>query len=367
MSRIFNNLNLEKLTAYSKDWAKRFPCIKNISLLEPETKAKYKYYLAFTAPPIPSLSNDENKTLEKKFIEYGIGNELSPYTVEETTEGISEIKDFGPRTSELNLLKPFNIAFAESLYEPDIPTNEWIEDFDFYYSSIEDRDLREKAKIIFYHENIKGVVLADIYKDNSINNGYEKIKKEDWCIIKLNSEDTKIQHSVLIGQYINNPRIETLYDHAKHGTKTTLSHTKGNIQFNKKMNGLTHKTLCISENSELKWKDITATFLGEDELLFQFKQDRATRRYNQMGFEDGRMKNSGDKPIFAWHILLKASNNGGTIPADISDNRKMVEKHAQVIRTNFKALFPNIPENPIPFYKKDRFYKLAFLLKPPHK
>jgi len=130
-----------------------------------------------------------------------------------------------------------------------------------------------------------------------------------------------------------------------------------------------NKDISISEDKNLKWNDITITFLNDTEFHCQYGHESATRSYKRAGFADNRGGGSGKKPIGAWTILLEASKErSGTIPWQIFSRRKTVEKHAQKIRKKFRALFPGIDPNtdPIPLDKKNKEYKPVFRLYPPN-
>jgi hypothetical protein len=116
--------------------------------------------------------------------------------------------------------------------------------------------------------------------------------------------------------------------------------------------------LFISKETELKWQGITATVLNNTEILFQFKDKGTTKNYQQMGFEN---KKNG-LPTKAWKTLLDASQVGGEISYDNS-YRSKVEKSVQALRKTFRALFPGVPDDPLPIDKKNNIYKFKFHLK----
>ncbi len=116
--------------------------------------------------------------------------------------------------------------------------------------------------------------------------------------------------------------------------------------------------ISISRDANMTWNDITVTVLSDVELHFQWKTENVTRRYNLLGFEDKRTGN----PIKAWTILLKAAETG-QIPWAFK-TRKQVEKIAQTLRKNFKALFPMVQGDPVPINSASEVYEFSFKLKP---
>ena len=121
----------------------------------------------------------------------------------------------------------------------------------------------------------------------------------------------------------------------------------------------------ISSDKNLKWKDITITFLSDVEMHIQFKEDgkgkNVTRRFDHIGFGDGRKGN--DVPIQAWTVLYYAAKEQ-SIPHTFN-NRSQIESNVKTIRQKLKHLFPNIEEDPIPHIKNDSSYHFAFHLNPP--
>jgi len=121
----------------------------------------------------------------------------------------------------------------------------------------------------------------------------------------------------------------------------------------------------ISKDKNIKWKDITISFLNEVEMHIQFKEDgngkNVTRRFDHLGFGDGRQNN--DVPIKAWELFLGAAKEQ-KIPHTFN-NRSQIESTVKTIRQRLKQLFPNIEEDPVPHNKKDQSYHFPFKLNPP--
>jgi len=124
--------------------------------------------------------------------------------------------------------------------------------------------------------------------------------------------------------------------------------------------------ISISKDENLKWNDITVTFINENEIHVQFKHENVTRHYNNVGFGDHRGGGHGKNPIQAWLTLFEMSKRGGAISWEFT-TRKKIEKIAQKIRKKFRALFPGIDlsTDPVPIASSNNVYKTTFLLKPP--
>ena len=116
--------------------------------------------------------------------------------------------------------------------------------------------------------------------------------------------------------------------------------------------------ITISRDADITWDDITVTVLSDTELHFQWKTESVTRSYNFLGF---RNKKTGN-PINAWGILLKAAERR-QIPY-VFLTRSQVEKTAQTLRKNFKALFPMVEGDPVPINSATKVYEFSFKLKP---
>lgn len=115
--------------------------------------------------------------------------------------------------------------------------------------------------------------------------------------------------------------------------------------------------IAISDDPNICWKDITVTVLSDVELHFQWHKNSVSRRYDLLGFKDGRSGNQ----IQAWKILLGAAKNG-EIPFAF-ETRKMVEKPAEILRKKFKLLFPKVDGDPVPLNRVAKCYEFSFKLK----
>ncbi len=93
----------------------------------------------------------------------------------------------------------------------------------------------------------------------------------------------------------------------------------------------------------LKWTGITATFLNENEILFQFSGDSFEKDYRQLGFADGR----NGQPRKSWTCFLDASTQDGKIRYSML-NRPAVEKDVEFLRKKLRELFPDVDGDPIP-------------------
>lgn len=107
---------------------------------------------------------------------------------------------------------------------------------------------------------------------------------------------------------------------------------------------------------DLKWGGITATFLNETEILFQYSGESMEKNYKQLGFEDGR----NGKPIKAWDDFMEASRIDGQIRYPLS-KRSAVEKRVEFIRKKLKEFFPGVEGDPLPH--KSEYYKFEIHVK----
>lgn len=98
-----------------------------------------------------------------------------------------------------------------------------------------------------------------------------------------------------------------------------------------------------SSKTDLKWGGITATFLNENEILFQYSGESKEKNYKQLGFEN--LKNGN--PRKPWYYFLNASKDNGQIHYQFNDRSK-VEKHVEFIRKKLKELFPGVAGDPLP-------------------
>ena len=113
----------------------------------------------------------------------------------------------------------------------------------------------------------------------------------------------------------------------------------------------------ISRDANIGWENITATFISDQEILFQFSGQSVSRRYDVLGFEDKRNKN----PIRSWKVLFMASEKG-YIPWNF-ETRRNVEKIAQTIRGKFRRLFPAIVGDPLSTNNQNSRYGFLFIIR----
>lgn len=113
----------------------------------------------------------------------------------------------------------------------------------------------------------------------------------------------------------------------------------------------------IKTGEDVRWNDITVSFLGDDEILVQFGQESFERKYSNAGFQDGR----DGKPISSWRILCEAFKRK-LIPFKL-ENRKTVEKTVQTLNNKFSSLFPDLLEHPIRLTLAKDGYNFAFQIK----
>jgi hypothetical protein len=101
----------------------------------------------------------------------------------------------------------------------------------------------------------------------------------------------------------------------------------------------------------IEWSDIKITFLSDEEILVQYLEEHAERRFNTAGFEDGRNGN----PIMSWELFHKSASKKA-IPFNMTD-RKKIEKTVQILNEKLSGLFPDLSQNPIQLNKeKDGYY-----------
>ncbi|HBT88857.1 hypothetical protein [Desulfobacter sp.] len=114
-------------------------------------------------------------------------------------------------------------------------------------------------------------------------------------------------------------------------------------------------------HSALSWQDISISVVNDFEVSIQPKDETTViRRFNNLGFDDGR---SPGKPVRAWKVFITAlTQKQGAIPCSFKTKRA-VEKIAQELRKKFRALFPKIGGDPIPFDKKKHAYQVGFSIK----
>ena len=118
--------------------------------------------------------------------------------------------------------------------------------------------------------------------------------------------------------------------------------------------------IAISKDKALRWEDITATFLSDTELHFQYGENSVTRTYDKAGFSDGRT----GLPRVSWKTLLLVAGSNSSLPWTF-DNRRYVEKRVAELRRHFRNLFPNIDGDPFPIDREARIYTLKVALKAP--
>jgi hypothetical protein len=112
----------------------------------------------------------------------------------------------------------------------------------------------------------------------------------------------------------------------------------------------------MPKDADLKWGGITATFLTETEILFQYGGTSTEKDFTQLGFADGR----NGKPRKSWNCFLEASTNDCQILYSLA-NRAAVEKDVEFIRKKLRERFPEVGGDPIPH--KSGCYKFEIHLK----
>ncbi len=338
MTDHFSELNMSELESKTSEWEKSFNCIQAISLYRANKEQKEQYVIAVMVPSLPQSFKDAKRT----FVELEKLYEKSKDGTDQDKESIKKsIKRFEKKYRTRIFDKGTTILMSRKR----IKKNEEL--FDYYHWC----DGFCKFTSVFSPFKKNDVDL--FYKERS------KCSMDEWLWVTIPADNNSGAKAIL-DNYV---RHETEIALSTIGEDKVSDQKADNGGIDTSDNGPTND-ISISKDQGLKWEDITATFLGDNELHFQFKQEGVTRRYDHAGFADGRMKNNANKPISAWHVLLEASERNGSIPFNF-DNRKVVEKHAQKLRAIFRNLFPCIKENPIPICKKDGCYKITFCLKPP--
>lgn len=116
--------------------------------------------------------------------------------------------------------------------------------------------------------------------------------------------------------------------------------------------------LPVTSDQNLTWSDITINFLSDTEIHIQFqeggKPESVTRRFNQVGFGDGRKEYA--VPVTSWNLLFEAASRG-TIPHTY-ENRSIVESTVKDLRKRLRGMFPAIKGDPVPHVKSDGRYSL---------
>ena len=114
--------------------------------------------------------------------------------------------------------------------------------------------------------------------------------------------------------------------------------------------------VAINTGQNVRWEDIKITFISDEEILVQYGEEHAGRKFNCTGFENGK----NGKPIRSWVLLYKTAHKNGGIFEYSYNTRKLIEKIVQELNKKLSELFPDIPEKPLRLFNEDDSYKPAY-------
>ena len=110
---------------------------------------------------------------------------------------------------------------------------------------------------------------------------------------------------------------------------------------------------------DLKWEDISVTFLDGHNVRIVAKETNVTANYKEMGFEDSRTLN----PDSQWAFLRILANSDGAISWQDSVANDTAKKKKQLLSETLKDYF-GISEDPFYPYKERKGYHIRVKLKP---
>jgi hypothetical protein len=113
------------------------------------------------------------------------------------------------------------------------------------------------------------------------------------------------------------------------------------------------------------WEQISITFINEDVVRIAVGGKVENRDFAEMGFADKRK--SEEPPDRLWTVFRGFARNDGKIgwedSVDLPDgNRGKLKKWVSDIRTRLRAIFPQIPGDPLKPYRKVKAYETRFRL-----
>jgi hypothetical protein len=118
---------------------------------------------------------------------------------------------------------------------------------------------------------------------------------------------------------------------------------------------------------DLRWEEITMTFLNDHEVIVEAKKETHQTTYQAMGFQDEKRK----LPNKQWTLLMLLSTQGGSISWENANKLNLrqinaIKKQKQSLSEALKAYF-QIESDPFMDYKEEGAYKIKINLIPENK
>ena len=115
---------------------------------------------------------------------------------------------------------------------------------------------------------------------------------------------------------------------------------------------------------DLKWEQITITFLNGQEVIIKAQNKTLQTTYDLMGFQDDKKK----LPNKQWELLLELSKRNGEM--DWKNNQNLsqkeidaIKKRKQNLSDSLRAYF-QIQDSPFADYEKEKKYRIMINLIP---